>query len=333
MRILIVGLGSIGRRHLRNIKGIDANIEVAALREHTKSSDLDDDTDLVSEFFFDETESLNWNADIVVIANPAPFHMQKALFFAKAGKHLFIEKPVSSTLEGVDAVIQECKARNLVLMVGYVLRFLEPLKVVKKMLDAGKIGRILSIRAEVGRFLPDWRPGSDYRKNVSARSDLGGGVIFELSHELDYVRWLVGEVVEVSACVDTISDLEIDVEDVAEINLRFANKAIGNVHLDMFDHGGRRSCRIVGTEGTIEVKFDHDHYVRLFNKGNSEPVKIYDNNNVNAYNQMFTHQMQHFFDCVENKKQPDITGHDGKRVVEIALSAKCSAKEGRVVKF
>lgn len=331
MKAVVVGLGSIGRRHIKNLKTIDPGIHVVVLRRPSAEKDMGDTRGLVDEVFFDPVDALRWGPDAVFITNPAPFHMETALSFAKNGVHLFVEKPLSVCVEDIDPVLRECGRKNLILMVGYVLRFLEPFQCIRKAIDEGKIGRILSVHASVGRHLPDWRPGSDYRKNVSARKELGGGAVFELSHEIDYLRWMVGEVREVSAFIAKVSDLDIDVEDIAEINLRFDNKAIGHIHLDMVDRAMNRSCRVVGTEGTLVWDLNDSHRVRMYSGKDNTWRDLREAGPID-FNQIYISELTHFFECVRGNGRPAVPGEDGRRVVEIALAAKRSAHEGRNVK-
>ena len=144
-------------------------------------------------------EALLCRPDAAVIASPAPCHIETATPLAKAGVHLLVEKPISSSTAGVSALIEICRAQGVVLMTGYNLRFLACMQRFKELLSENRAGRILSVRAEVGQYLPSWRPDSDYRRQVSAQAALGGGALLELSHEIDYLRWLFGEVSWVSA--------------------------------------------------------------------------------------------------------------------------------------
>jgi predicted dehydrogenase len=216
-------------------------------------------------------------------------------------------------------------------MVGYNLRFCRPLQVMRQALVEGRIGRPLALRAEAGQYLPEWRPGKDYRQCVSARRDLGGGAVLELSHELDYVRWLVGEVKTVCAQVGHLSDLELDVEDTAEIILQFCNGAIGSVHLDMVQRPATRTCRIVGTEGTLAWD-GMSHRVQLFSAAADRWSDLHPAEAIDR-NEMYLAELRHFFGCVRGKGKPIVSGNEGRRVLEIALAVKKSSVEQRVVDF
>lgn len=329
-KVLIVGLGSIGRRHIRTIKSLDEKICIGVLRQRSKSRDIGDVKGFVDEIFFSQREALDFKPEAVFVTNPAPFHVSTALAFAQRGCHLFIEKPLSITLQNIDELLAVCKKEKAVLMVGYVLRFFKPLLAIKKAIEQGKIGRILSLQASAGKYLPWWRPKSDYRQNVSARLELGGGVIFELSHELDYLRWLVGEISEVSAFADKISSLDINVEDVAEINLRFRNGSIGHIHLDMVDRAHNRWCRVSGTKGTLWWDASNGHVTKLFNEKFKNGINLLGPNSVD-YQAMYKEEIKHFFNCIRLKRQPLINGQEGKRIVELALAVKRSARFKKAV--
>jgi predicted dehydrogenase len=274
-------------------------------------------------------EALDPLPDFAVIANPASLHVETAWQFAEQGVDLLIEKPLAASMDGVDDLLSLCWERGLIGMVAYVFRFYYPLRLAKAAISGGQIGRVLSFNAEVGQYLPDWRPGRDYREAVSARRDLGGGAVLELSHEIDLARWLVGEVETVSASMGKLSDLEIDVEDTAEITLEFENGAIGRVHVDMVQRAPVRGMRIVGTNGTLTWDW-HSHRVRVY----TEEAEIWRDLHPAAEldrNGMYIAEMEHFLDCVAKRTSPAVGVEDGRRVLEIALAAKRSAAEQRVI--
>lgn len=172
------------------------------------------------------------------------------------GSHLLIEKPLSHAATGVQALLQRVCEQNLLLQVGYNLRFLPSLEKFRELIHDGAIGRVLSVRCEIGQYLPSWRQDSDYRLGVSARQELGGGVLLELSHELDYLRWIFGEVAWVSAWIGQRSALEIDVEDTAYLTLGFepddsGRALVATVNLDFIRHDTTRLCTAIGKQGSL----------------------------------------------------------------------------------
>jgi len=329
MRILIAGLGSIGRRHLQNLKIVEPTAYITVWHLHATPGSEEQTRSLADAVVYRLEDALESRPYAAFITGPASHHIETALPMAEAGVHLFIEKPLSHTMERVDELLRSSRERSLTLMVGYNLRFCRPLQVVREALAEGRIGRPLVLRAEAGQYLPDWRPGRDYRKSVSAKSVLGGGAVLELSHELDYARWLMGDVQAVAAQAAKVSDLEIDVEDVAEIILKFRNGAIGSVHLDMIQRAPTRSCRVTGTEGTLSWDWAEGR-VRCFSakRGEWADLLVEEDSDRNA---MYLEELRHFFACVKNRQSPAVTGEDGRRTLEIALAVKESARTGQVV--
>ena len=318
MKILVVGLGSIGCRHVRNLKAMDPAVEIAVLRQHHRSRDLGEMAALVKEVFFDQAAAEAWQPQVVVVSNPAPMHIETAMRFAHIGAHLFIEKPLSVSLEGIGRLQDICLEKKLTAMVGYVLRFLPPLVLMKTILDQGRIGRLRSVQAHVGKHLSSWREG-DYRAQVSARRDLGGGVVLELSHELDYVRWLAGEVAEIQALTGTLGGFDIDVEDTAEIQARHEGGVLSHIHLDMLDHAPNRGCRLIGTTGTLVWEsVSAQHAVRLWT-GQGPWQTVYEENDLDP-NAIHAAQWRHFFDCVHTGCPPLVNLSEAKRVLELSLA-------------
>ncbi len=329
MRLLIVGFGSIARRHLRQLKAIDPAFEVAVLRQKTSSADLGEFQPLVNRVFLNEAEAMDWQPKAVLVTNPSPFHMPTAINFARIGSHLFVEKPLSDDDDGLDELQQIVMEKKLVLQVGYVLRFMKPFLAIKDFIDAGRMGRIFSLRAAVGQTLKAWRTGKDHRRSVSALAELGGGVVLELSHELDYALWFLGGASRVQALTATVGDLGVAVEDIAEIQLGFKSGAVGNIHLDMFDHARNRYCRIVGEKGTLVWSLEDDYKVRFFDVATQQWSLIWDG--VFNYEDMFKAQMEHFFACVSAGRIPCVSMTEGRRVLELALAVKRSASQRREV--
>ncbi|MBM3251616.1 MAG: Gfo/Idh/MocA family oxidoreductase [Candidatus Omnitrophica bacterium] len=332
MKVLIVGLGSIACRHIKNLKALNKNLCIAAWRQHSKEPIPKELKNTVEQVFFSRDDAIKWKPDVTFITNPATMHIQAASIFLKQDSHLFIEKPLSVNLDGIEKLSNECKRRKRLTMVGYVLRFSEPLQIIKKIIEQGRIGRVLSIKATVGQNLLNWRTDKRYQDSVSAQKKLGGGVLFELSHELDYVGWLNGVISEIYAQTTKVSDLEIDTEDIAEICLKFRNGAIGNIHLDMIDHAANRSCRIVGTKGTLFWETEKGNRVCFYSARLKKWIELRKSSKLDI-NKMYKTEIKHFFDCIKTNKKPLISLEEAKRVIEIILAAKLSADKKRVVKL
>lgn len=328
-RVLIVGLGSIGRRHLRMLHELLPGAELAALRHRPPVDAVNGAADHV---FFDLNEAISFRPQAAIIANPAPFHVTVAHPLARAGTHLFIEKPLSSSVAGVAELLHECQDRKLVLQTGYNLRFLPSLRHFRQLLAEGAIGRVLSVRADVGQYLPSWRPKSDYRESVTARAALGGGALLELSHELDYLRWLFGPVQWVNAIQRRMSDLEIDVEDTVYLLLglgpREEEPVVASLCMDLVRHDTTRMCTVIGTEGTL--RWDAvASTVSLFEKSSKSWREVYAD--APARDASYTAQLSAFVHCIDAGIPAEPSGADGLAVLYVIDAARKSAESGCVV--
>ena len=326
---VIVGLGGLGRRHARNLKQLNPSIRLTGCRTRSTSvEDLGEDGDLFDRIEYGIDRALVSNPQFAVVASPASQHVNHALQLARAGVDLLIEKPLSDTFKGVQELVDECRQRAVKLAIGYNLRFEPSLQAVKRAVDEKLIGRVLAIRAEVGQYLPDWRPGRDYRQTVSAQAALGGGPLLELSHEFDYVRWLVGDVRTVVANVGRVGDLDIDVPDVADVLLDIESGALGTVHLDMLDRASIRRCRVVGTDGTVAWNA-LERSAKLFSHRSRTWVDLAVP--VGSETDTYLAEMEHWLSFSGANDSPIARGEDGLKALKIALAAAESAATGRKV--
>jgi predicted dehydrogenase len=336
MRVLLVGLGSIGRRHLGNLRRLLPSADVTVWRRSPPGSKsggglaaregLPEGADRL---VFGLEDALATRPDLAIVAGPASTHVEIALPLAEAGVHLFVEKPIADRLAGVDELIRRCRARGRVLMVGYTLRFYPPLRRLREALRDGVIGRPLAVEATVGQYLPDWRPRRDYRDTVSARAELGGGAVLELSHEIDYVRWLTGEVVAVTGRVARLGDLAIDVEDSADFVMECDTGVMANLHLDMLQRAPTRRARVIGTDGTLELDLIR-HELRRYTAASGAWSTLLAAPRLD-FNEVYLDELGHFLACVEAGTVPLVTATDARRVLEIALAVKRASAEGRRV--
>jgi predicted dehydrogenase len=330
-RFLIVSLGSIGLRHLRNLRALRPDAHIAVLRQHTsvESGAVPAGAD---QQFTTLEQVLAYKPDAAIIAGPSTTHLDLAIHLAKAGVHLLIEKPLADKPEGLDVLIKLCKQHGLILMTGYNLRFLPSLREVHRLIKAGTIGRVLGARAEVGQYLPDWRPLSDYRQTVSAQRGLGGGVLLELSHEFDYIYWMFGSPARVTARGGHYSQLEVDVEDMVEITLEYQSPArLINIHLDFVQRAPMRRCRFIGDAGTLLWDGLTDR-IECY-KAETGKWEIFNEFACNDRNQMYLDELQQFFRCIELGETPLIDGVQGYAVLEIAHAAQSSISQSNSVEM
>jgi predicted dehydrogenase len=328
MKFLIAGLGSIGRRHLRNLLELGER-DILLYRTHKGTMD---DTEMANyPVERDLKAALDQNPDAVIVSNPTSLHMDVAIPAAEAGCHLLLEKPVSHNLDRMDELYKALRRGGGQVLVGYQFRFHPGLQMVSRMLSDGAIGRPLSVRAHWGEYLPNWHPWEDYRIGYSARPELGGGVVLTLCHPLDYLRWMLGDVQALWAFTGQISDLKLVVEDSAEIGLRFQNGVIGSIHLDYYQRPNTHKLEIIGTQGSLTWdNADGAAELYIVESGNWE---TYESPSDFERNQMFLDQMRHFLDVITGKTSPCCTLDDGVRALELALAVKQSQNMGQLIQF
>lgn len=322
LKILVLGCGSIGKRHIRNLISMRVGGITACDPDSSKLDYVKKEFSI--EVFSDIEEALNSKTyDAALICTPPAYHVANALLLLEKGINCFIEKPLSHNLEGIDNLIEKASEKRKVVLVGYTLRFSPSLIRIKKMIDEGVIGDILSLRASVGYYLPYWRPSENYRGGYGARKDMGGGIVLDASHEINYVRYLVGEVEEVFAVCRKLSKLEIDTEDFAEITMRHNNGAYSQIHLDYLQSNYRRSCEIIGSKGMLLWDIN-ERNLKQYNLQDKEYHVYYEGLNVNI-NDIYIEEIKHFFRCIEDRDKPLVDLIEGKRIQEIIQKIKESS--------
>ena len=327
MKILIVGYGNIACRHIINIKTLLPNSEIKVLRQYSKKCIIGNSA--ISQTFFEMDEVIKWKPDVTFITSPAPLHIETAIIFAELGSHLYIEKPLSDSICRIKELEGKIASRNLISMVGYNLRFNKALLALKKAVDNDVLGKIYSIKAEVGQWLPAWRPLKDYRKTVTARKELGGGAILELSHEIDYLRFIFGEISAVTCIASKQSNLDIDVEDNAEILLKFYNGIITNLHLDLIRHDVTRTCTVLGENGTILLDIISCS-LKMYSSETKKWAELYVDSAYDS-NETYLACLSKFFESIKNNNSTTIPISEGINSLKVALAAKKSNIEKKTV--
>jgi len=325
MRLLICGLGSIGRRHLRNLLALGER-DIVLFRSGRSTLADEDLPDLPVERDL-EIALERWRPDAVIVSNPTSLHMEVAIPAAKAGCSLLIEKPVSHSLEGVNVLVQALKEHRARLLVGFQFRFHPGLRMIKSILQSGEIGRPISARAHWGEYLPDWHPWENYRQSYAARADLGGGVLLTLCHPLDYLVWMMGEPAWVQASLGTCAELGLEVEDTAEILLGFPDGGLGSVHLDYIQRPPRHCLEIVGTGGTLRWIYE-DGTLRVWRAEDGRWQQFPAPEGFER-NDMFLEEMRHFLRVLRREEEPECSLEQGLISLRIALAAKRSSETGR----
>ncbi len=244
----VIGLGSISKRHLSNLRNLHPDATIYAVSSSGRNSNLPKDADAI--ISVDELAALK--PDYVIVASPAPFHVDTAIKLIRSNVPVLIEKPLAHDYSTCCRLTEEL-ARNpdAAVAVGYCLRFLPSAKVVKQALENNALGQIYNASANVGQYLPHWRTDKSYKDSVSAKKALGGGALLELSHEFDYLSWLFGDMEVLHSWLRSSTELGLEVEDIADVVLLTNSNVYITVHLDFVQKNTQRKCEIIGERGRL----------------------------------------------------------------------------------
>jgi predicted dehydrogenase len=342
MKVLIVGLGAIGQRHVRNLRVLlGDSVEILAARSRGLSHVLTDvmtveaPEGLCEKYgiraFGTLDDALAHQPDVAFVCNPTSLHIATALALARAGCHLFIEKPLAHEYAGVEELLGIVERHGLVATVGYQYRFHPCLTTTYALLRSGAIGGVLAVRAEVGEYLPGWHTYEDYRGTYGGSRDLGGGTLLSQIHEMDYLYWFFGLPQRVFTLGGHLSSLDVDVEDVTSTLMEFERDGIqfpGHLHQDYVQRPASRNCEIVGDTGKIEIDLLR-HTIKVYDASG----RLARSNEFCDFqrSQMFIEETQRFLACIESHEAPAVTLRDGAQSLRMALAAKESLEKGTVV--
>ncbi len=329
-KILIIGFGGIGSKHYQILKKLLPYSKIKILHHNDKINKLNTKIEKVNNI----DEALSFLPDLVVISNPTSFHIKSAIPFAKIKANIFIEKPISNQLRGVSKLINIYEKNNLFISVGYNLRYLNSLIFLKKIINKKNIGKIFHFYSTVGSYLPYWRK-KNYAKSVSSSKQLGGGALLELSHEIDYISWIFGNIENVTAKVLKQSKLKIDVEDTCSIILSVKSKfneknLLGTLIIDFIRKDANRDCIIIGEKGTLKWN-GINGTVDYFNTKQNKWKRLYSNKK--DLEKSYINQWKDIINRINNNRKPLINIFDGINTLQIIESIKISNKKGKTIKI
>ena len=321
-KILVVGYGSIGKRHVENLLSI-SNLEVIVCTERNDVSKLKKHAKVYSTI----KQCLEEKPDIGIIANETSLHVPTAIKLAEAGLDLFLEKPLSNSLKDVEKLYAIVKKKKLITQMGCNMRFHPCIKKIKSMVEQQKIGKIISAQVQNCSYLPDFHRWEDYRKSYAARKDLGGGVILTQIHEIDYMYWFFQEVENIVSISGKFSELDVTAEDYVSSLLKFKSKIIGELHMDYFQRPSFRSCKIRGTKGEIYWDSD-DNCVDVYNMNKKRwEMKFNDGFPYDLdIRSSYVEELKHFLKCVKHRKETINNLEQGIATLKIALAIKKASK-------
>lgn len=340
MKILMIGLGGAGQRHLRNLyRKFGNKLEILTYPKKKRIVLTDNfqiqkglllENKYKMQVFDTIQEALEKKPKAAFVSTPTILHVPIATRVAQAGCHLFIEKPLSDSMRNIKKLQTVCLKNKLIAMIGFQLRFNPALKLLKKKIQENIIGNLLSVHVDLGNYLPAWHPYENYRQLYAAKKKLGGGVVLTQMHEFDYLYWLFGLPKKVYALGGQLSNLQIDVEDTVDVlmKMEFNKKTLPvSVHLDYLQRPATRTCKIIGTDGQIIL--DLEEMSLTIQHANGQEKK-YEYNNFNK-NQMFQSAINHFFNCITRKAQPIVDLKASINSLKIALAVKKSVTKNKVI--
>lgn len=343
MKILFIGLGSAGQRHLRNVKKILGDeAEIAAYRVRNLKRVFDDSMKIVPDqsvekFFriqeyYDLEEALGWGPDITIISNPNSMHMECAIRAAQAGSDLFIEKPLANCLENVDLLMNIVEKNGLKAYVGYQNRFHPCVQMMKEVIQGEKLGHILAVHCEIGELLTKMHSYEDYRGMNESQRSTGGGVVLCQIHELDYLYWLFGMPKELFSIGGRNSFLEIDVEDHAVTLCRYERDGYEfpvMIQQDFLQSPPVRTCKVIGEYGRVEIDLLNSECTLKITEHETECHTFPSF----TRNDMFIKEMKAFLRCVSSREREFINIQDGLASLRFALAIKESMINKSPIKF
>jgi predicted dehydrogenase len=342
VKILIAGLGSIGQRHARNLRALLGDrLQLIAYRTRalpgviTEQMTIDPATSVEARYairsFSNLEEALAHRPVAAIVCNPTSLHVAVATAAVNAGAHVLIEKPLSDSIAGVDELIASAARRDLVAAVGYQMRFHPALQRLRQLLADDRIGRVVSVQAAWGEYLPDAHPYEDYRQSYAARADLGGGVILCFIHELDYLIWLFGMPRRVSAIGGRSGDLEVDVEDwaVTSMTTEHDGREIEiELRQSFAQRSPSRSCTVRGERGVIAVDLQVPSIEISNERGDLLERQVFENF---ERNNLFIDEMRHFLSAIDGGGAVAVSAQDGARSLRVALAVKQSLASGHAI--
>lgn len=317
MRGLIVGFGSIGRRHAANLRRLVPGIRLTVLRRQKAEATADEGI----EFVYDFETALRHRPDIAVIASPTSMHIEALAWLLPAGIPCYVEKPTVATRDQAMAVrgLLTSTGSSPTTFAGCNFRYLPSLAQLRGMLQAGSIGKVVRAGFQVGQWLPDWRPDQDYRQTYSAHARQGGGVILDLIHEVDQVRWLLGEFDRIVALAGQLSCLDLQAEDTACALLGRDGGPFVTLSQDYVSRRRVRRYEFVGEEGTLIWDFSAAQLLRI-TRETEETIDC----GPAAYDVVATYvaAMREFIECAKSGHKTSQDLEEGLKSTELALAIK-----------
>lgn len=331
MKFLICGIGSIGQRHYRNLKELGHDLAVfrgrgvnTAFIESFLKEQADAGSPVCS--FSNLEEALNtFKPDALFATNPTSAHLDVVLPAARSGIHLFIEKPISHSMERIEELEKLAEEKKLKVMIGYNLRFHPLLRKMKSLFDEGKIGKPLAAHVEVGECVADFHPWEDYRESYIIYEKGGGGAVLSFSHDIDYLYWFLGAPKKIHAIGGKMTPLAGDADDMTKTIMEFPNGAIASLHIDYWQRPYRRLFELIGTEGKLVWDYMGET-LSFYPRMQEQTASVWGVPDGFERNQMFLDEASYFIDLIAGKVEPFSGLEDGMAVLKLANEIRSQIK-------
>jgi len=326
-RILVCGAGSIGKRHISNL--LDLGADLCVWRNQSKLLDEIADKYPSISLFKELSEAIE-EASAVVVATSTDQHLPIARQALESKRHLFLEKPISHQWEGIDELLE--LGKNMTVEVGCQMRSHPCLTKLEKLLKSSNINRPLTYRFAMGHRLDAWRPDQNYKQSYSSQASRGGGSLLDLIHQIDLALWFFGPVQSVQAVLSSISDLEIEADDVANLLLKHESGLTGHIQLDMCSPVHRCEAEIITSECVYSWSERNGGSLKRYDEGGeslilSPPMSF-------TRNTLFVNQMKHFLARLDNPALPPMCSlASGSDALKIALYAREAHEHRTTVTF
>lgn len=326
--IVVLGAGSVGRRHLRNLAALGARVSAMDPRAD-RLDEAAAEVPLLGRHRTTDEALADGHVDGVVIASPPSFHVDQSIAFLERGVPVLLEKPVSPDLASAERLRRSAAEAKAPLLLGYTYRWWPPLRDVKQLLEQGVIGRPLHARFVMSAHLADWHPWERYQDFFMASAEQGGGALLDESHFTDLMLWFFGMPSSVSARVEKLSQLEIETDDNVDAIVAYDSGLRAAIHLDLFGRPHEKYISITGDEGTIYWSFDPNR-VRV---GREAGQVWEDRSYTYERNDMFVDTAREFLEVVRTGAKPSCTIEDGVDVLRVVEAMRLSSETGGTVKL
>jgi len=308
-RYAVIGLGNISKRHRKNLKILHPEAKIYALSASGRKPE--EAVEFADEVLITLAALIKSKPKFVIVASPATYHAEHAIPLIEAGIPVLIEKPISASVIDSQKIINAADKYNVPVGIGYCLRYLTSTRFLKEGLGKKIIGDLRNVFIEIGQYLPDWRPAKYYRDSVSAKAELGGGALLELSHELDYAQWLLGSFKPECAILRSSKELDLNVEDSVDILALNNKNTVISIHLDFLQKPAYRRCRLLGSEGSIEWDLINNQVTLI---ADNKKQLIFDGKEADR-NQMYLDMLLDFESLIAKEPNTCITAKEAENTI------------------